>query len=243
MCWCEGQASNRPCPEDKSLSVGETFQREQPKLLSLPDNPYPVDEQEEVKVGKTPYVRFDLNDYSVPHQYVCRTLSVRATLDKVTILEGANVIAHHQRSHDKWQQIEDEAHIKELASRKKQASQHRGQDRLSMAVPCASLLLQQAAIHGYHLASITKSLLILLDDYGAVELEAAIEGALEKNVPHPNTVRIILQHRRKERNKLPPVKLDLPDDDRIRHQRAIRPHTLNKYDALQTTSESENNDK
>ncbi|WP_430516892.1 Mu transposase domain-containing protein [Bradyrhizobium yuanmingense] len=42
-----------------------TFAQEQPLLLPLPANPHPVEEQVAAKVGKTPYVRFDLNDYSV----------------------------------------------------------------------------------------------------------------------------------------------------------------------------------
>jgi len=33
----------------------------------LPANGYPTEERKQVSVGKTPYVRFDLNDYSVPH--------------------------------------------------------------------------------------------------------------------------------------------------------------------------------
>jgi hypothetical protein len=39
-------------------------------LLRQPDNPYPVVERVSVKVGKTPYVRFDLNDYTVPHTHM-----------------------------------------------------------------------------------------------------------------------------------------------------------------------------
>ena len=33
MEWCDGIAANRPCPEDKTLSVREVFLEEQPKLL------------------------------------------------------------------------------------------------------------------------------------------------------------------------------------------------------------------
>ena len=61
--WCQGQAAERPCPEDRSISVREAFAQEQPKLLALPENPFPTDEREVVSVGKTPYVRFDRNDY------------------------------------------------------------------------------------------------------------------------------------------------------------------------------------
>ena len=52
--WCEGQAADRPCPEDKSLSVRSAFEQEQPQLIALPPNPYPTDEREEVSIGKTP---------------------------------------------------------------------------------------------------------------------------------------------------------------------------------------------
>ncbi|WP_425199442.1 Mu transposase domain-containing protein, partial [Paraburkholderia tuberum] len=52
-------------------------------LLALPENPYPVEETLAVKVGKTPYIRFDLNDYSIPHTHVRRTLTVRADLEQV----------------------------------------------------------------------------------------------------------------------------------------------------------------
>ena len=76
--WCRGLAADRRCPEDQTRSVGEVFAEEAPRLLLLPDNPYPVVEQVAVKVGKTPYVRFDQNDYSVPHTHVQRALTVLA---------------------------------------------------------------------------------------------------------------------------------------------------------------------
>ena len=46
------------------------FRRGGAKPLALPDNPHPLIERVAVKAGKTPYVRFDLNDYSIPHTKV-----------------------------------------------------------------------------------------------------------------------------------------------------------------------------
>jgi hypothetical protein len=84
-------------------------------LIQLPDNPYPTHDREEVRIGKTPYARFDWNDYSIPFTYVRRTLTVCATLDTVFILDGvANIVATHPRCFDKGIQIEDESHIAEL---------------------------------------------------------------------------------------------------------------------------------
>ena len=65
--WCTGLAADRRCPEDTRRSVREVFAEEAPRLLPLPDNPAPLLERVAVTVGKTPYVRFDLNSYSTPH--------------------------------------------------------------------------------------------------------------------------------------------------------------------------------
>src|ERR1700733_15139908 len=65
--WCNGQAADRRCPDEPARTVREVFLDEAARLLPLPDNPAPLLERVAVKVGKTPYVRFDLNDYSIPH--------------------------------------------------------------------------------------------------------------------------------------------------------------------------------
>jgi len=95
-CW--GISAQRPCPEDRSMTVRDAFEKEQPALLHLPDNPFLTDERIDVSVGKTPYIRFDLNDYSVPHTHVRQTLSVLASITTVRVLDGGDVIAQHPRS-------------------------------------------------------------------------------------------------------------------------------------------------
>ncbi len=240
--WCHEQASNRPCPEDRERTVRAVFEQEQPHLMSLPDNPFPTEERVEVKVGKTPYVRFDLNDYSIPHTHVHRVLTVLAEPDMIFILFGAEIIAEHPRSYDKAKQIEDESHIKTLIARKKASRHHSGQDRLSHAVPTGATLLVRAAERGYNLRVITSSLLQLLERYGAAELEIAIKEALKRNVPHPNAVRVALERRRENRNQLPPVNLDLPDDKRVR-ELVVKTHKLSNYDQLTSLTEGDDHGK
>ena len=229
--WCDGWSMDRPCPEDRSISVRHAFAQEQPLLLSLPDNPYHTDERVEVAIGKTPYARFERNDYSLPHTHVRQTLTISATPTEVRILDGAEVIATHARSYDKGQQIEDPRHIEALTLIKRQARRHRGQDRLIRAAPNSRELLTQAAVRGDNLGSITAALLRLLDDYGSQELEVAIDESLEREVPHPNGVRLTLERRREERDRPPPIGI------RINNQRAqklvVRTHNLQGYDQLQ----------
>jgi len=234
--WCEGQAADRPCPEERTLSVRAAFAQERPRLLALPENPFPTTEQVAVRAGKTPYVRFDRNDYSIPHTHVQRTLTVLATLSEVRVVDGATVIATHRRSFDAGAQIEDATHLAALVQRKRQARVHRGQDRLAHAVPNSRQLLVQAAARGENLGSITAALLRLLESYGASELEAAIDEALAREVPHPHAVRLALQRRREQRDQPPPLAVALPPDPRVRAL-VVRPQALSDYDQLQSAPE------
>jgi len=231
--WCQGQAAERPCPEDRMLSVRDAFTREQPTLLALPDNPFPTDEREALSVGKTPYVRFDGNDYSLPHTHTGRTVDVVASPTEVRVLDAAEVIARHRRSYSTGEQIEDPEHLAELTAAKRRARRHRGQDRLVRAAPNSRDLLTQAATRGDNLGSITAALLRLLERYGAAELEAAVTEALARGVPHPNAVRLALERRREQRHQPPPLAIALPADVRVRDL-VVCPHDLDDYDRLQS---------
>jgi hypothetical protein len=107
----QGIAADRLCPEDRVRTVREVFAEERHLLLGLPGNPYPTEERVAVEVGKTPYVRFDLNDYSVPHKHVRRSLVVLATPTTVRVLDGEEVLCNHPRSWDRDQQIEAPSHV------------------------------------------------------------------------------------------------------------------------------------
>jgi len=157
---------------------------------------------------------------------------------QVRVLDGATVLATHPRSYDKGQQIEDPAHIEALAARKRQAREHRAVDRLAHAAPASRRLLAAAAERGEPLGSLTAALVRLLDRYGAAELEAAINEALERGVPHSNAVRLSLERRREARDQPPPVAVALPDDPRVRAA-VVRPHALDSYDTLQPEDDDE----
>jgi len=242
MQWCQGQSADRLCPEDKTITVREAFEKERPKLLSLPDNRWPTDERVEVKIGKTPYARFDMNDYSLPHTYVHKTLTVTASLEQVRILDGQQELAVHPRSFDKGQQIEKQEHINALIEMKGKARKYRGQDRLIKAIPQCQDLLNEAALRGDNLGSITSTLLRLLDRYGCSEVTIAVCEAMKRGVPHPNAVRQTLQKRQDERHELPPIAVSLPDDKRVRDIN-VKTHDLEDYDYLKQQDKGSKEDK
>jgi len=229
--WVAGPAGERRCPEDKTLTVSEAFTQEQARLLALPGDAFPTDEIRAVSAGKTPYVRFDLNDYSIPHTCVARTLTVAARLDQVRILDGQTVIATHPRSFDRRQQIEIPQHIATLVEHKHQASAHRGTDHLVQAVPASRELLTQAVERGEPLGRTVRTLTDLLERYGVAELTAAITDALGRGVPHPNAVSLALERRRQALAEPPPLAVSLPDHVK-RRDVPVRPHRLDGYDVL-----------
>ncbi len=139
--WCNGIASERPCPEDTDRTVAEAFADEQSKLLPLPAHDFDTDERIEVQVRKQPYARFDLNDYSVPHDHVRRTLEIRANLKAVRIFDLGEEVAYHHRSFDKEQQIEDPTHIEGLREYKKRAREKSRVDHLLRVAPSAQSAL------------------------------------------------------------------------------------------------------
>jgi hypothetical protein len=203
----------------------------------LPDEPFRAQERVIVRTHKTPYVRFDLNDYSVPHTYVRRTLEVLASIETVRILDGNTVIATHPRSFDRGAQIEEPAHIKALEAHKRAGRAHRAMDRLHYASPSASRFFQLAASRGVHLGSLTRGLIELLDTHGAPALEAALLAALAQDAAHLHAVRHFIDLHRAQRGQSPPIPVTLPEDPRVR-KLAVRPHNLADYEKLaQETSD------
>ena len=108
-------------------------------MIPIAEDEFPVEERVEVRVGKTPYIRFDKNDYSVPHTHVrLDGWTVIATDELVRIVDPEkpfDVLADHRRTFDRDQRVEQEGHLRALVEEKRRAHQSRGFDRLFSAVP------------------------------------------------------------------------------------------------------------
>lgn len=240
--WALGIAMARRWPQDDALTAADAFEHERPHLLVLPGDPFPAEERVEVRVGKTPYVRFDGNDYTVPHRLVGLTLTIFAGVGHVRVIHQDEVVAEHARSYDRRAQIEDKAHIKALVERKRKAHGHRGLDRLHHVAPRSEALLQSMAERGFPLGPAVQAFLRLLDAYGAVEFQKAVEEALAQGTHHPAAVEQVLDRRRLEAGGLPPVPLELPDDPRVRDL-SVRVQALKSYDTLEGDTEDDDEER
>jgi hypothetical protein len=227
-----------PADADKRL-VRDALIVERARLLPLPAHPAPTDLVRAVAAGKTPYVRFDRNDYSIPHTHVRRTLSVVASQTMVRILDGQVEVARHARSYDAGQQLEDERHLAALTAEKRNAREHRGRNRLSAGCPSANAFLGMIALHGGHLGGTTSRLLRLLDTYGAAALDAAIKDAHARGAFRAESVAHVLDQRRRADGNKPVIIFALPDDPRVRDQ-IVEPHRLDAYDNIAARVAKEN---
>lgn len=235
--WCQRDAMARPWPDDPSLTVRDAFETERPLLLPPPANPPVLDERRELVVGKTPYVRFDKNDYSVPHGLVHEPVVVLATIDTVRVLHQGAEVARHRRTYDARQLVEEAGHVEALVEQKRQAREHRNLDRVSRSAPSSRALMERLAERGKNLGYATRHLLRLLDLYGAEAVERAIRVVLASGAPHVHGVQQVLEVERSERGLGPAVAIPLPDDPRLRV--TVRPHALESYDDLAPREEKE----
>lgn len=229
--FCETEAAERRCPDDRTLTVRAAWERERPLLLPLPQTPSFCEERLEVRAGKTPYVRFDKNDYSIPHTAVRRTLTVLATEDRVRIVSGDTEIATHRRCYDQGITVEDEAHIAALRAQKHKAREPAVLKRLTQAAPAAEAFLKHLAARGGALGPSIVRLERLLDLFGAQELQAALSDALALPTCEVHAVHILLDQRKRQLSLPPPIGVLLPKDSPLRALQ-VTPHALSSYDVL-----------
>ncbi|PCC67217.1 IS21 family transposase [Nannocystis exedens] len=235
LAFCQTLAMQRLWPDDRARTVESAFAEERPLLLVASGEPFPCAEQQPVRAGKTPYVRFDRNDYSIPHTHVCKELVVVADAERVRVVDGTHVIAEHARCYGAGEVLEDRSHIDALWSEKTGARTHRELDRLRRAVPRSQDFLRALAERGEPLARATRQLEELLDAHGACLLEQAIDDALARELLYIPALRKAIEQ------LAPPGHREAPELPTRLRAIVVRPHDLRTYDAL-TAEENDDGD-
>lgn len=229
--WRDTVAHTRRVPGDPTRTVAEALVEEQPRLLPLPAHPFPTALVRGVTCGKTPYLRFDRNWYSIPHTLVRVPLTLVAEAETVRVLHGTVEVAAHRRSYDADDTVEAPDHLAGLVAAKRQARGLTRRDRLRQAVPAVATLFERLAGRGEALGPHVTRLHALLDDYGAAELATAVATALDRDACGAGSVAYFLERRRRTLRQLPPVPVVLPADPRVRDL-DVTAHALETYDAL-----------
>jgi len=231
--WIDEVAHTRVAPGDPDRrTVAELLALEKSALLALPEHRIETDLVLPIASGKQPYIRFDTNDYSIPHALVRKPLTLVVSEHELRVIDGTDQVAAHARSYDRRAVIEAPVHLRELGEQKRHARELRGRDRLRACCPSADALLAEILRRRQPVGAQTQRLLRLLDRYGASELEGAIAEAVSRGAYSAQSVAHICDRRVRARGAPPPLVV-LPTDPRIRELRIV-PHALAPYDELGT---------
>jgi len=225
--WRDRVAHQRRWPGDDGRTVEQVFAEEQARLLPPPLHVFSTDRIEAVSSRKTIYVRFDLNDYSIPPEAVGRPLTLAASNTTVRILDGTAEIARHPRSYDRAQMVLDPAHAAALLKLKRKATHATPASRLEQLIPESRELLDAAFSQGESTGRQIAQLTRLLDEFGPHALRRCILEALRHNTPRASSVAFLLRCQPRQTR---------PSLDLSRHPEAqsveVRPHDLEIYDEL-----------
>lgn len=231
--WIEEVAHERPRPRDPDqTSVRVALEDERSKLLPLPEHPHPCDLVKGVRSGKTPYIRFDLNEYSIPADRIREPLTLVASPTLVRIVDAAHrELARHPRCWDRGQVVQNERHLGDLAAAKRAGRALVGRDRLRHHCPAVELLLEAIAQRNHPIRPQTAQLNQLLDRYGPERFDKAIREVLERGASSAASVAHVLDRMTREIGEAPPLEPLQHPDPRVRELR-VHPHDLDGYDQL-----------
>ena len=235
--WCQTESLDRRWPQDKSKTIRDIFQEEQNALLPLPQIYPPAEETLYVSVGKTPYVRIDTNEYSVPPGYCRESLVVKLSSRKVRVFSGSTLVAHHERNWSKHKTINNQEHIQETKRLKTRGQESSELASLQAACPSTEDILRLLIGQGEPIGRSTSQLFQLLYEYGASELECVMQQGLTQNNCHPRVLARHLEQRSASRLTTPNRRI--VTHNQIVDELYLVPHELHLYDELAKDEEDE----
>ena len=228
--WRDGTANERLHATTRERP-SQRLLVERPRFRALPEHSFDTDLVIPLIVSKEARVRLDTNTYSVPHQYVGKTVHLRADDQRVRVLCDGVEVASHARCWDRRRNVEDPAHIEMMLARRNGARGPKSRDRLVDLCPEARPYLHEIARRRIHLSHEVQKLLRLVDTYGGAEVGAAIAKALAQKTIGARFVHALCDQARFARG-LPeppePVVTGNPAADDL----VVDPHPMETYDAL-----------
>ncbi len=228
--WLETTANSRLHAATRARPA-ELLLVERPRLHALPKHAFDSDVILPLVVSKEARVRLDTNSYSVPPEYVGKTVHLRADDVSVRIIHEQVEIARHLRSWQRHQAVEDAAHLEKLLERREPAQGPKRKDRLAAMSPACRLYLQEVARSRLNLQNEVRKLMRLITEYDEVDVAAAMAQALALRTFGAKYVRTLVDQARFARG------LGQPPEPIVTGNSAadavdVQPHPMESYDAL-----------
>lgn len=227
--WLEATANNRPWVEDKTKLISQVWLTERQRLLPLPENDFSVSEQKVVRSAKTPYIRYDLNDYSIPFELVQKPLTLVSDAERVKLIDGAQIVAEHVRSYNKGERVTNRKHFEGLYERRGGAHTVASRQFLTQSLKEADEFFILMTDQGEILSTAATKLTELYHQYGELVLSKALRQALENKMGRCAYVARICHQIDKSKSERPPLPIDLSSHPELQSI-DVKQHNLNIYD-------------
>jgi hypothetical protein len=231
--WRENTAQARPWPQNKEKTVREAFSEEQGVLIPLPGCEPDASRMEVTRSGKTPYIYFDGNNYSIPHEFVLVPITLRISQKNIMFYDKDKKIATHERSWSKGKHIEDPIHIRALVEKKRVHQTYKNKSVLLARLPEAAALLPLWLDLGNNIGKSSQRLMALLDQYQVEDVKNAIDQAIAVRSPSVDGITYLLQ-----KSKIKPYKKTKIELSERLQRIDIRSHEPSQYDDLINQKES-----
>jgi transposase len=204
---------------------------EQPRLRALPERPYDTDLVVPVIVSKEARVLLDTNSYSVPPEFVGKSVLLRANDSTVRVLCDDKEVARHERCWDRRRAIEDPAHIEKLLERRTAARQPKRRERLESLSPACRMYLHEVARRRIDLDSEVRKLLRLVALYGEPDVVQGMTAALAIKTFGARYVRALIDQARFDKGLKEPVE-PITTGNALADSVEVEPHAMESYDDL-----------
>jgi len=203
--WMEDEAGRTI--RGRKATIGEQWEQEVCELMDRPPVRFEVAVPRQAKVSNRSWVQTGTNYYSVPVEWVGRTVDVRLDAERVRITGPGGVVVEHGRVYGSHEMVLELEHYLPLLERK-----HRGLDR---AVPMQQFLERSSGVWKALLAVLRQldgevdgsktfvAILQLCPEHGVPAVEEAIESNLRQETISLESVRYRIRTEIERKNPRP----------------------------------------
>jgi transposase len=195
--WLD-EISNQRIHGSTNRKPREVFEVEEKHLLQkLPSQPYSCYRHEEFKVSKLFRIRFDGNTYSVPPDFVGKTLLLQASCDKLRIYFRDSCVTEHQRCFSKGLDIEDPTHPRALIDQRKRADSSKSMEMFFKLGEHAQAYWQGLEKKTLHPLGEVRKILAFSSSYQIQIIDQAMGDAASHGAFNAAYVKNILTHKQR----------------------------------------------
>ena len=219
--WMETVADVRLHRETQRRPI-DLWREELAHLQSVNPRPFDVGRVLSLRASRQFRVTVDTNHYSVPHRFVGYPMTVKVYPDRICVYYEGSLVAHHDRSYERQQDIQDPDHSKELVTQRHHARDSQILKRFLALSPKAAAYYAGLLDRRGHAMVHVRKIVALADIHGDDEVVRAMTNALEFEAFSSDYVAHVIQvHQRQLPEPSPLVlmrrqdvlDLDLPPPD------------------------------